>query len=74
MSARASESISTRYFKPELESLAAAGGPVGDGFLQIDGATLRVQPAGRLFVRNICMTFDRYLAAHAGRPVFSRTV
>ena len=30
---------------------------------------------GRLFVRNVCMAFDRYLpAAQQSKPVFSRTV
>ena len=31
---------------------------------------------GRIFVRNVCMAFDRYLEARqsAGRPVYSRTV
>jgi hypothetical protein len=35
---------------------------------------LTVTPRGRLFVRNVCMVFDTYLASHAGRPTFSRTV
>jgi oxygen-independent coproporphyrinogen-3 oxidase len=62
------------YFAPELERLSA--GPVGDGFLSITPAGLDVPERGRLFVRNICMEFDRYLAAHqhAPRPVFSRTI
>jgi hypothetical protein len=33
-----------------------------------------VPPAGRLFVRNICMQFDKYLPAHSGQTVFSRTI
>jgi oxygen-independent coproporphyrinogen III oxidase len=37
-----------------------------------DGLTVTTR--GRLFVRNICMVFDRYLAAHKDRPVFSRTI
>jgi len=55
------------------------------GFVEIDERGLRVTATGRLFVRNICMAFDRYLAAkqdakegesedRAERPVFSRTV
>ena len=63
-----------RYFAPELETLHEAGGPVTDGFLQIDEDSMTVTAAGRLFVRTICMTFDRYLAKHRGQPVFSRTV
>lgn len=63
------------YFAAELEQLRAAQGPVADGFLRIDAGALAVTPRGRLFVRNICMTFDRYLPAHQGsRPVFSRTI
>jgi oxygen-independent coproporphyrinogen III oxidase len=62
------------YFEPELASLAVADGPVRDGLLEIAGDGLTVTPLGRLFVRNICMAFDTYLAAHQGRPVFSRTI
>jgi oxygen-independent coproporphyrinogen III oxidase len=62
------------YFASELEQIASDGGPVGDGFAAIDNAGLVVTDRGRLFVRNICMTFDRYLPSHQGKPVFSRTV
>lgn len=54
------------------------------GFIEEDDDTLRVTPRGRLFVRNVCMEFDRYLMekrearqeeeAEEGTPVFSRTV
>lgn len=62
------------YFTAELAQLTAPDGMVADGLLEIDAQALTVTPRGRLFVRNICMTFDRYLAAHQGRPVFSRTI
>jgi oxygen-independent coproporphyrinogen-3 oxidase len=63
------------YFAAELEALSGASGPVADGFLAIDDRQLDVTSQGRLFVRNICMAFDRYLPAHqGGRPVFSRTI
>ena len=62
------------YFAGEIESLRGADGPVADGLLEIAPDALTVTGRGRLFVRNICMAFDRYLAAHAGRPVFSRTM
>ena len=62
------------YFAPELAELTAPGGPVSDGFLHVGAAALQVTPQGRLFVRNICMAFDRYLPTHAGRTVFSRTI
>lgn len=62
------------YFAAELAALRAPEGPVSDGLLDISADALTVTPRGRLFVRNICMAFDRYLAAHEGRPVFSRTI
>jgi len=62
------------YFSAELETLHRPGGPVANGFLTIDDTGLTVTRTGRLFVRNICMAFDRYLPSHDGRPVFSRTI
>lgn len=62
------------YFAKELTRLSALDGPVGDGLLEIDDAALTVTARGQLFVRNVCMTFDRYLAAHEGKPTFSRTI
>jgi oxygen-independent coproporphyrinogen III oxidase len=49
------------------------------GFVELDDQGLRVTPRGRVFVRNVCMAFDRYLlekqmAKEPERPVFSRTV
>ena len=57
-------------------SLAALDEVEAAGFVVVDTAAVTVQPAGRLFVRNVCMAFDRYLEAkrEANRPVFSRTV
>jgi oxygen-independent coproporphyrinogen-3 oxidase len=62
------------YFDDELEALTAPGGPVSDGFLDVDARRLEVTDAGRLFVRTICMHFDKYLSRHTGRPTFSRTI
>jgi oxygen-independent coproporphyrinogen-3 oxidase len=62
-----------RYFAPELAELRA--GPVAHGFLEVSPEGLLVTPEGRLFVRNVCMVFDRYLRARtADKPVFSRTI
>ena len=48
---------------------------VHDELLRIDDDAIRVTQPGRLFVRNICMTFDAYLKqADRSRPMFSRTV
>jgi oxygen-independent coproporphyrinogen-3 oxidase len=61
------------YFRTERAELEA--GPVAHGFLRIEDGVLDITPVGRLFVRNICMTFDRYLRAKTTeKPVFSRTV
>jgi oxygen-independent coproporphyrinogen-3 oxidase len=62
------------YFASELDVLLAPDGLATDGLVQVDADSLTVTPLGRLFVRNVCMVFDTYLAAHAGRPTFSRTV
>jgi oxygen-independent coproporphyrinogen-3 oxidase len=65
----------SEYFARELGELSADPGPVVHGFLTIGADRLDVSPAGRLFIRNICMSFDRYLRpASAARTVFSRTI
>lgn len=57
------------------ERLELAEGPMAHGFLIDEAGMLRVTPKGRLFVRNICMIFDRHLREkRAATPVFSRTV
>ncbi|MFP4295325.1 MAG: oxygen-independent coproporphyrinogen III oxidase [Halothiobacillaceae bacterium] len=58
------------YFKTELERLQQF---VDDGLLTISGDRIRVEPVGRLLIRNICMTFDRYLDP-AGTQRFSKTI
>jgi oxygen-independent coproporphyrinogen-3 oxidase len=63
-----------RYFAAELEALQAGGGPVADGIAAITPVGLEIPSQGRLFVRVVCMVFDRYLASHQGARVFSRTI
>jgi oxygen-independent coproporphyrinogen-3 oxidase len=61
------------YFAAEWKELVE--GPVAHGFLDVEGRCWNVTPTGRLFVRNICMIFDRYLRRQtATSPVFSRTI
>jgi len=60
----------TGYFAPELERLRAFE---DDGLVTRTGTQLELTPLGRLFVRNVAMVFDAYLAG-AERPRFSRTV
>ncbi len=61
------------YFAHERRELA--DGPIADGFLRDEDGWLRATPAGRFFVRNVCMIFDRHLRRkRAEAPVFSRTI
>jgi oxygen-independent coproporphyrinogen-3 oxidase len=58
------------YFAPELERLRAFE---DDGLVVRTDTQLELTPLGRLFVRNVAMVFDAYLA-RAAQPRFSRTV
>ena len=60
--ARALRGRPARTTSPEIERLCEPDGPVGDGLLDVAPEALTVTRRGRLFVRNICMAFDRYLA------------
>jgi oxygen-independent coproporphyrinogen-3 oxidase len=46
----------------------------GDGLLELDERKIRILPRGRLLVRNICMTFDAYLATKTGPIGFSKVI
>jgi oxygen-independent coproporphyrinogen-3 oxidase len=46
------------HFETELKELRNIA---ADGLISIDGDLIKVQPAGRLLIRNVCMVFDRYL-------------
>ena len=67
-------------FAIELEELTGRGPYRTDGLLTLTPDAIELTDLGRLFVRNVCMVFDRHLrrkpAADAPRatPVFSRTV
>ncbi|MEO8503075.1 MAG: oxygen-independent coproporphyrinogen III oxidase [Acidobacteriota bacterium] len=63
------------YFAAELARIS----DVVDGAVRLvtnAPRALRVTDAGRMFVRNLCMVFDRYFEAQreSGKPAFSRTV
>jgi oxygen-independent coproporphyrinogen-3 oxidase len=59
------------YLAPEIERLQ----PMAlDGLLSISPSAIEVSEPGRYFIRNLCMTFDRYLAKAAGVQMYSRTV
>ena len=46
-----------------------------DGLLKIDDQSIQVKPAGRAFIRNICMAFDlRLKESKPQRQLFSQTI
>jgi oxygen-independent coproporphyrinogen-3 oxidase len=57
------------YFADELTALQPMQ---TDGLLTVDAEGIKVLPAGRLLIRNICMVFDRYLAQK--QQQFSRVI
>jgi oxygen-independent coproporphyrinogen-3 oxidase len=63
------------YFADELADLAAADGPVEHGFVEVGTDAIEVVGHGRLFVRNVCMIFDRFIREKLrSKQTFSRTV
>ncbi len=58
-------------FRRELDALA---GPSADGLVEVDASGVHVLPRGRVFIRNLCMPFDSYLAREVGPAMYSRTV
>ncbi len=60
------------YFAAELQRLEAHR---ADGLVASDGDDLRVTPLGRIFIRNVAMVFDPYLARQpADKLLFSKTL
>ena len=59
------------YFQDELQDMA---GFDSDGMISLSETQLRVENKGRLFIRNICMTFDAYLKKQAKLTRFSRVI
>ena len=60
------------YFADELGRVAASLVP--EGLATVDTDAVRATELGSIFIRNVAMTFDAYLAGKTDRPVFSRTV
>ncbi len=60
------------YFEKELKNLRQLE---QDGLVSIDDEWLSITTKGRLLIRNICMTFDRYLqSALFSGPRYSKTI
>lgn len=73
--AEVSERFGIEFDEYFSSSLGLLGEMRDAGFVEVTEGRLLVREEGRLFVRNICMVFDRYLEAKAGDGrVFSRTV
>ncbi|MBI2752448.1 MAG: oxygen-independent coproporphyrinogen III oxidase [Betaproteobacteria bacterium] len=60
-----------RYFAEELEDLKRLA---DDGLVELQPDWIVVTPRGRLIVRAVCMTFDRYLRASLQRAGYSRVI
>ena len=54
--------------------IAALSGFAADGLVEVHEHGFEVTERGRVFVRNVAMTFDAYLGATEDGPRFSRTV
>lgn len=61
------------YFATELEQLEQAR---ADGLVELTRHEISVTPLGRIFIRNVAMTFDRYLHDQQmdKHPLFSKTL
>ena len=59
------------HFQNELNALKVME---EDELLVMDDSSISVLPRGRLLIRNICMTFDKYLAAAQEQKKFSRVI
>lgn len=61
------------YFAPELDALKEVS---AEGLVTMNGDEISVTPLGRIFIRNVAMTFDRYLREQQmdKRPLFSKTL
>src|SRR5262249_35092192 len=59
------------YFSDALEKLEPCA---ADGLVTLGKEEIRATPLGRVFLRNLAMPFDAYLASAPEKPVFSKTL
>lgn len=59
------------YFETELQRLTPF---IQDELVTVNDARIVINPTGRLLVRTICMTFDRYMAKQVNQQRFSRVI
>ena len=59
------------YFADEIKRL----GPLADDeLIELDESGIRITPKGRLLLRNIAMTFDRYIGSEQNTGRFSKAI
>ena len=61
----------TDYFADEMLALKSM---IDDGLIIVDTDAITVTAKGRLFIRNICMVFDRYIAKATSEKRFSKAI
>lgn len=61
----------TSAFAPEISALAPLA---ADGLVEVTPDAIRVTPRGRMLVRTVAMTFDRYLREKREGPQYSRVI
>lgn len=61
----------SEYFAEEIEELKSY---TEDGLVSLNDGIVRVTPAGRLLIRRICMSFDRYIPKQQPTKGFSRII
>jgi oxygen-independent coproporphyrinogen-3 oxidase len=54
--------------------IASLGPMVEDGLVVVDGLRIEVTPAGRPFIRNVCMSFDHHLEGEPAERRYSQTL
>ncbi|AJR06955.1 oxygen-independent coproporphyrinogen III oxidase [Photobacterium gaetbulicola] len=59
------------YFAEDIELLQTF---ITDGLVEVSDTAIDVVPKGRLLIRNICMSFDKYLRHRARQQQFSRVI
>ena len=59
------------YFADEIKSLAPLA---DDGLIELDGTGVVITQKGRLLLRNIAMTFDRYINLEEDESRFSKAI
>ncbi len=59
------------YFADEMFSLETM---IDDGLIVAETGTITVTSKGRLFIRNICMVFDRYITKTTSENRFSKAI